>query len=78
MGLMKPSQWVGSTKATTNARESTVSFEKDIVFGRKLDEFSVLVVVVGVKRDLLQVKPTDVGPTRRLVPGLQRGRSLLP
>jgi len=56
-----------------DAREATVSFKKDVVFGSELDQVFVLVVVVRVEEDLPEVSMHALTLARRCIPGLQRG-----
>ena len=68
-----PGQRFRSTKENPDAREATVSFKKDVVFGSELDQVLVLVVVVRVKEDLLEVRTRALDLAGGLVPGLQWG-----
>jgi hypothetical protein len=55
-----------STKAIADVRQGAVSFEKDPVFGRKLNQLFVPTVVVWVEGDLLQVKTAFLGPGKKI------------
>jgi len=60
-------------KGFKDAREATVSFKKDVMFGSELDQVFMLVVVVRVEEDLLEVSMHALTLTRTPVLGLQRG-----